>query len=125
MGGSPNNNSTSSRFGFGDSSRNQPSSSFNFGGSSSSRVHSRQQDSTSPDQSFDFNTGLTSSGTDNLFSSRRTRSDNNQRRETGSVKRWTEERGFGFIRRANGGPDLFCHVRSLKDGIRALDEVNS
>jgi len=43
-------------------------------------------------------------------------------REMGSVKRWTAERGFGFIRRASGGPDLFCHVRSLRDGMQMLDE---
>jgi len=40
----------------------------------------------------------------------------------GSVKRWTGERGFGFIRRASGGADLFCHVRSLKNGVQALEE---
>ena len=61
---------------------------------------------------------------DNSFSPRRPRLNNDQRRETGSVKRWTEERGFGFIRRANGGQDLFCHVRSLQDGMRTLEEVN-
>jgi cold shock CspA family protein len=40
------------------------------------------------------------------------------------VKRWTDGRGFGFIRRANGGPDLFCHARSLQNGLQALEEVN-
>jgi len=59
---------------------------------------------------------------DNLFSSRRPRFDNEQKRQIGSVKRWSNERGFGFIRRTNGGPDLFCHVRSLKNGVETLEE---
>jgi len=96
------------------------SSRFNFGGSTSSRFQSGKQDSTSTEKSFD--TGLTGSTTENLFSSRRTRFDNDQNREIGSVKRWTIERGFGFIRRSNGGPDLFCHIRSLKDGRQTLEE---
>jgi len=118
--GSSNNNPTSSRFGFDRTSRNQSSSSFfDFGGTKSSELHSEQQ---SKEKIFNFNTGLTSSTKDSFFSSRRTGLDNNQTREMGSVKRWTGDRGFGFIRRANGGPDLFCHVRSLKDGIRTLTE---
>lgn len=44
--------------------------------------------------------------------------------QTGSVKRWNEDRGFGFIRQSRGGPDLFCHARSLKDGLEKLEEVN-
>jgi cold shock CspA family protein len=121
-----NNNSTSSKFGFGGSSRNRSSSSaFDFGGDTSSRLNSRGQDPNSGEKSFDFNTGLTSSGTDNLFSSSRTRFDSNKKRQTGSVKRWNSERGFGFIRRSDGGPDLFCHVRSVRDGARTLEEVNS
>jgi cold shock CspA family protein len=111
---SSNNNSTSSRFGFGGggSGRNQ-SSAFDFGGNTSSKFYSRNDEGTSPN-----------SMTENSFSSRRTQFDNDQTREIGSVKRWTNDRGFGFIRRANGGPDLFCHVRSLKGGIQSLDEVN-
>jgi len=85
------------------------SSKFSFGGS---KFQSGKQDSVSIENSM----------TENLFSSRRTRFDNDQKREIGSVKRWANERGFGFIRRSNGGPDLFCHVRSLKDGIQALEE---
>ncbi len=124
-GGSSNNNSTSSRFGFGGSQRNQSSSAFEFGGATSSRFNSSKQDSPLTEKSFNFNTGLTSSATDNSFSPRRARFDNDQNREIGSIKRWTGERGFGFIRRANGGPDLFCHIRSLKDGIQTLEEVNT
>jgi len=121
FGGSSNNNSTSSRFGFGNSRRNQPSSSFDFGGMKSN-LNYEQQDPSSSENAFSYNRGYPDSGTDNSFSPQRTRFDNNQKREMGSVKRWTGERGFGFIRRANGGPDLFCHVRSLKDGITALEE---
>jgi cold shock CspA family protein len=101
--GSSNNNSTSSRFGFEGSSRNQSSSAFEFGGNTSSKLHS--------------------TSTDNLFSSNRSGLDNDQKRQTGSIKRWSNERGFGFIRRANGGPDLFCHIRSVQNGVQVLDEV--
>ncbi|CAF0878678.1 unnamed protein product [Adineta ricciae] len=121
FGGSSNNDSTSSKFGFGANARNQSSSTaFSFGGTKSSQLHSTGRDSTSAGKSFDFTSGLTSSKTDNLFSSRRTAASGE--REIGSVKRWTEERGFGFIRRNNGGPDLFCHARSLKNGLRSLTE---
>ena len=44
------------------------------------------------------------------------------KRETGSVKRWVGERGFGFIRRASGGSDLFCHARSLTNELQALEQ---
>jgi hypothetical protein len=97
------NNSTSSRFGFGGSRRSV----YEFGGTKSSELHSENEDSRS---------------TENLFSSRGTQND--QKHEIGSVKRWTSGRGFGFIRRADGGPDLFCHVRSLRNGLQALEEVN-
>ncbi|CAF0914317.1 unnamed protein product [Adineta steineri] len=113
--------STSSRYGFGNPSRNQSSSAFNYGGNTSSDLHSIEQDSTPNERSYDFSGGFNNSNSENLFSSRRTQTDS-RKRETGSVKRWTEERGFGFIRRSNGGPDLFCHTRSLKDGLRSLDE---
>jgi cold shock CspA family protein len=34
----------------------------------------------------------------------------------GKMLRWNMDRGFGFIAPDDGGADLFCHVRSLKDG---------
>ncbi|CAF0788521.1 unnamed protein product [Rotaria sp. Silwood1] len=41
--------------------------------------------------------------------------------ETGIIKQWNKERGFGFVRRALNGKDLFVHVKSLKDGLRELE----
>ena len=44
----------------------------------------------------------------------------------GTVRRWKSDRGFGFIRPATGGPDIFCHVTSLLHGegsVRVGDEV--
>lgn len=32
-------------------------------------------------------------------------------RELGTIKRWNEEKGFGFIGRANGGDDAFVHKK--------------
>ncbi|CAF1017601.1 unnamed protein product [Adineta ricciae] len=41
--------------------------------------------------------------------------------ETGTIQQWNTERGFGFVRRASTGKDLFVHARSLVDGMRTLD----
>jgi len=106
----------SSRSGFGRRSRDD-SSAFEFGGRRSTEYHG-DNDSTK----FDMNTGVTDSSTENLFSSRRGGFGNTQAQQLGSVKRWSAERGFGFIRRTNGGPDLFCHVRSLRNGLEELEE---
>ena len=43
--------------------------------------------------------------------------------ETGTVKWFNAERGFGFIARDNGGKDVFVHISALeRSGITSLDE---
>ena len=34
----------------------------------------------------------------------------------GTIKKLVEGRGFGFIKPADGGPDVFFHVSALPDG---------
>jgi len=40
---------------------------------------------------------------------------------TGTVKRWNNDRGFGFIGPDAGGDDIFCHANNITDG-NALQE---
>ncbi|MEM1043012.1 MAG: cold-shock protein [Bacteroidota bacterium] len=43
-------------------------------------------------------------------------------RETGTVKWFNADKGFGFIERESGG-DIFVHYSEIKmDGYRSLDE---
>jgi cold shock protein len=43
--------------------------------------------------------------------------------ETGTVKWFNPERGYGFIARDSGGKDVFVHVSALeRSGISTLDE---
>ena len=43
-------------------------------------------------------------------------------KETGTVKWFNEEKGFGFITRASG-PDLFVHFSSIQsEGFKTLQE---
>lgn len=46
-------------------------------------------------------------------------------RFTGKIHTWNEERGFGFIRPANGGQDIYVHISSLPRGRADRDELLS
>ena len=36
--------------------------------------------------------------------------------KTGTLKKWHAERGFGFIARDDGAPDVFVHVTEIRSG---------
>jgi CspA family cold shock protein len=38
----------------------------------------------------------------------------------GTVKYWNSDKGYGFIAREGGGPELFCHVSSLPEDLEGL-----
>ncbi|MFN8280360.1 MAG: cold-shock protein [Saprospiraceae bacterium] len=44
--------------------------------------------------------------------------------EEGTVKFFNESKGFGFIKRDNGMPDIFVHVSALKNKITENDRVS-
>jgi cold shock CspA family protein len=43
-------------------------------------------------------------------------------RIVGTVVTWLDEKGFGFVRRDDGGPDCFVHVKAL-NGVASRLEV--
>ena len=38
----------------------------------------------------------------------------------GTITFWNAEKGFGFIKRDDGRPDLFCHINEVADDVKAL-----
>ena len=44
--------------------------------------------------------------------------------QEGTVKFFNETKGFGFIKPADGGADLFVHVTGLMSDIRENDRVS-
>lgn len=47
----------------------------------------------------------------------------NQQQNTGTVKWFNDQKGFGFIQPSNGGNDVFVHISAVeRAGMRTLKE---
>ena len=52
------------------------------------------------------------------------KNDHNHVRDTGIVKRFSKDNGFGFIKRDTNGEDIFVHFQSiLGTGFRTLEVI--
>ena len=45
--------------------------------------------------------------------------------QTGTVKWFNAEKGFGFITPADGSKDVFVHFSAIQDGFKTLEEGQS
>jgi CspA family cold shock protein len=42
----------------------------------------------------------------------------------GKIKKWDENRGFGFISRDDGQPDIFAHIKYCRPGFQPTEGLH-